>query len=204
MASYGKKILGAAVLVGASTLITGQVVSQQYEDQMDEMKQWMELAQPGEEHAEMAKWAGTWHQETKHWMSPGAPPEESTGTAEVKPILGGRFMLEKVKSQMQFAGEVHDFEGIGIFGFDRIQKKHVFVWVNNMSTLIATGEGTADKTGKVITYYSELPNPMNGGKTKVKYVSTVVNDDKYLLEMFGQHPDGSWFRNMEIVSTRKD
>ncbi len=205
MACCYKKVVGAAVLVGATTLITAQVVSQQYEqDQAEMMKKWMEVAQPSEEHAEMAKFAGKWHQKNSHWEYPGAEANVSEGTAEFKPILGGRFMIEKVTGEFEFNDEQFDFEGFGLFGFDRLTKTHTFVWVDNFGTMMMIGEGTADPTGKVITYMSEIPNPMGGGMVEFKTVSSTVDYDKQIIEMFGKGPDGEWFRKMKIESTRKE
>jgi hypothetical protein len=205
MAYRIRSIIGAAALVGATTVITSQVVSQQQEQEMAEMwAKWMELAQPGKEHAEMAKLAGAWNQESTHWMHPGAEPTTSTSVAKFEPILGGRYMIEHVTGQNEFMGEVHDFEGIAILGFDNLKQKHVFAWIDNMGTMIMTGEGDADETGKVITYYSEMPNPMGGGTMQIKSVSKIISDDETVYSMHEKQPDGSWFKNFQIVSTRKN
>jgi len=37
---------------------------------------------------------GTWGAKITTWMSPGAPPQESTGTSENKWVLGGRFVQQ--------------------------------------------------------------------------------------------------------------
>lgn len=204
MATRFRHVLCAAALVGGSVLVTSQVVSQDYEQKMGEMmQQWMELAQPGPEHEQMAKSAGTWKQETKHWMYPGAEPDVSTATVTLKSIMGGRFMLEKVRGTFEMEGEEMEFEGLGIFGFDNLKKKHVFSWLDNMGTMIMTAEGTADATGKIITYYSSFPDPMTGGTMEIKTVATAESDDRQVVEMFNKMPDDTWNRQMQAVMTRE-
>ncbi|MCP3903031.1 MAG: DUF1579 domain-containing protein [Planctomycetes bacterium] len=200
-----RPLLGAAVLVGATTLITGEVVSRQHDGEMnmEEMwETWMKLAEPGPEHAELASLAGTWHQKNTHWPAPGAEPMVSESVATFAPIMGGRFMVEKVHGEFEMNGEVSKFEAMGIFGYDNLKEKHVFSWVDNHGTMIMNGEGTADATGKVITYYSTIPNPMTGGTMEFKSVSRVVNDERTIFEMHQKDGD-SWVRNMEIVGSRK-
>jgi hypothetical protein len=201
-----KTALGAAMLVGASTLITSRVVSQQYEDKMQDhdkmMEMWMEMAKPGREHKRMAEAAGTWLQESKMWMEPGADPVVNHSVAEFAPIMGGRYMLERVAGVNDYGGGKVPFEGLCILGFDKFKQKHVFAWIDNMSTMIMMAEGTADATGDVITYMSEMPDPMSGGSAKVKFVSRSLDDDTNMFEMHMQGPDGEWMKNMEQISTR--
>ncbi|MHC5025095.1 MAG: DUF1579 domain-containing protein [Planctomycetota bacterium] len=204
MAIRFRNVLCAAALVGGSVFITAQVVSQDQEKQMEEMwQQWMEMSQPGPEHEHMLKSAGTWHQETKHWVNPDSAPDVSTATATMTPIMDGRFMLEKVRGTGEVNGEPYEFEGMGIFGFDKAKKKHVLAWVDNMSTRIMTGEGTADPTGKIITYFTTMPDPMSGGMMELKSVATAHDNDHQTVEVFTKDPDGSWIRSMEQVLTRK-
>ncbi|NNM26687.1 MAG: DUF1579 domain-containing protein [Phycisphaerales bacterium] len=205
-----KTLTSAAVLIGTTALVTTQVVSQhdhqdhQRPDMNEMWESWMKLAQPGAEHARMAKQAGTWSQENTHWMYPGADPSVSHSTATIKPILGGRFMMETSKGTFSIQGQDFPFEGFGLFGYDRLKEKHVYAWADNMGTMIMIGEGTADPTGNVITYYSEFPNPMGEGTVRMKSVSHISGDDKATFEMYEQQPDGSWFRNMMIKATRSN
>ena len=199
-----RNLVGATVLVGATTVITTQVVSQDpgQPDMEEMMAAWMKLGAPGPEHAKMAQAEGKWTQVVKHWMYPGAEPETSESIAEFRPILGGRYMIEKMTGSMEMMGEPMEFEGFGLFGYDNFTKKHFFVWADSMSTMLMAAEGTADASGNVITYYSEMPNPMTGETMKFKSVSTTISDDKQKFEMFEQTADGGWHRNMELVAKR--
>jgi hypothetical protein len=68
--------------------------------------------------------------------------------------------------------------------------------------MMMVGEGTADATGKTITYFSEMPDPLSGGTEKCKSVCKFASDDKHVFEMYSQQDDGTWFKNMELTATR--
>lgn len=206
MAIPCRNLLCAAALVGGTTLVTSQVLSVQHEKELDQqtamMEEWLKLAEPGPQHAEMAKAEGEWHQANTSWMYPGAEPSKSTSTSKLKSVLGGRYIIEKTSGAWEINGEQMPFEGMGIHGFDNAKQKYVFAWIDSMGTMIMTGEGTADESGKVITYYSEMPNP-EGGTMRMKSVATKIDNDHQKFEMFMQMPDGSWFRHMEMIQNRK-
>ena len=220
-----KTVAVVVATVGATTLITERVVSQDYKKQIEkkagelgkqaekeidhqlggnqdeQMAAWMKYAEPGPQHERMAKWAGMWRHESTHWPYPGAEPQTSTSTAKFKSIMGGRFVTEKMSGKINFMGEERDLAGFGIFGYDNFKQKYFFGWIDSMGTMMMIGEGEEDDTGDIV-YYSTLPNPMDGGTQKVKSISREVSNDKQVFEMYMQMPDGSWFKNMEIVGTR--
>ena len=92
------------------------------------MEMYQKLATPGEPHKLFATLAGSWTTTTKEWMEPGKPPTESTGTAEMKMLLDGRFLQQEFTSQMM--GQ--PFSGIGIDGYDNLRKRYVTTWIDTM------------------------------------------------------------------------
>lgn len=220
------QILGGLALVGVTTLITTQVVSQNREHQHGDghgehkhggehqygehaemnpeemMKMWMKLAEPGPEHAHLMKTAGNWDQVNKYWMHPGAEPTVSKAKATFKPILGGRYLMEHITGKSNMMGQEVDMEGYGIMGFDNASEKHTFYWFDNHGTMAMTGVGT--RTGDEITYLSEMPNPMGEGPMEFKSVSRADSDYRNTFEMYQKQEDGSWFLHMQIVSTRSN
>ena len=67
------------------------------------MAQEEEIPQPGKEHKRMAKYAGKWNTEAKTFL-PGAPePVASKGSADIKVLLGGRYIQQRFKGD--FNGE---------------------------------------------------------------------------------------------------
>src|SRR3989442_441387 len=61
-------------------------------DEKAMMEAWAKVATPGEAHKWLEPVVGTWDAKITMWMTPGAPPQESTGTSENKWVLGGRFV----------------------------------------------------------------------------------------------------------------
>jgi len=119
------------------------------------MELWKQLSTPGEPHKLFATLAGSWTTTTKEWMEPGKPPMESTGTAEMKMLLDGRFLYQEFNGQMM--GQL--FNGIGIDGYDNMRKKYVTAWMDSMGTGIFLMEGTASPDGKTITLRGSHPEP---------------------------------------------
>jgi uncharacterized protein DUF1579 len=168
---------------------------------MDEATQQMmammeKMGAPGPEHAQLMKLAGNWKATTKSWMGPG-DPMVSQGTATRKPILGGRFLMEQVKSTFNNK----PFEGMGLTGYDNQQKKYVSFWVDNMGTMMMTSEGTMDATGKVLTWTTEMPDPASGQKSPMRMVATFVDANNEKFEMFASQ-GGQEMKMMEITYTR--
>ena len=202
-----KAVLCIAAAAGAVGLMAGTVISGDHQKQMSEeemMQMWMEMSTPGEEHAEMMKFAGEWNNKNTHWMAPGAPPETNTSTTTYKPIMGGRYLLETVKGTMDMGdGNPMPWEGMNILAYDKMTGMHKFCWIDSMGTGMFVGEGEASSDGKTITYFTKnVPSWTTGEMTTYKTVATHINENNTSLKMFEKMPDGSWFQNMEITSSR--
>ena len=167
-------------------------------DPQEMMEVWKKLAQPGEPHKLFATLAGSWTTQTKEWMEPGKPPSESTGTAEIKTLLDGRFLYQEYNSQMM--GQ--PYSGIGIDGYDNLTKKYVTVWIDTMGTSIFFMEGTASPDGKTITLRGSHPEP-GGGKMTHRAVWKIVDNDNQIYEMYGAHGKEKEIKFLEIIYTRK-
>jgi Protein of unknown function (DUF1579) len=174
---------------------------QKQEKQMDPqemMEVWKKLATPGEPHKLFASLAGSWTTTTKEWMEPGIPPTESTGTAEMKMLLEGRFLYQEYNSQMM--GQ--PFSGIGIDAYDNMTKKYVTAWIDSMGTGIFIMEGTASADGKTITLKGSHPEP-GGGRMTHRAIWKIVDNNKQTFEMYGAHGKGKETKMLEITYTRK-
>ena len=199
-----RNLLGAVILVGATTFITSEVASRQDEPgagQDAAMEQWKALAEPGPEHARLTKLVGTWNQDAAHWMYPGAEPNKWTSKGVNEAVLGGRFLTQHVTGAFEFAGQTFDFEGMGLYGYDNLEQKHFYAWVDNMGTTLTIAEGGTDAAGNIV-YYGTMPDPAGGGSVKVKSVLRFDSESSYTFEMHFEQPDGSWFKNMEVTSRR--
>ena len=86
-----KNVVGAVLLVGATAVVTQQVVLQQEPpSEAAMMEMWAKLATPGDQHKLLTQNEGTWDYEMSHWMAPGAPPSKSSGETKIESILGRR------------------------------------------------------------------------------------------------------------------
>ncbi len=162
------------------------------------MELWKQAATPGEPHKLFAGLAGSWTTTTKEWMEPGKPPTESTGTADMKMLLDGRFLYQEYTGQMM--GQ--PYSGVGIDAYDNMTKKYVTAWMDSMGTGIFLMEGTASADGKTITLKGSHPEP-GGGKMTHRAVWKIVDDNNQTFDMYGTHHGGKEMKVLEIIYTRK-
>lgn len=163
---------------------------------MREMYQ--KLATPGEPHKQFESLAGSWTTTTKEWMEPGKPPTASTGIAEMKMLLDGRFLQQDFTSEMM--GQ--PYTGMGITGYDNLRKKYVSIWLDTMSTGPFMMEGTANVDGKTITLKGQHAEP-GGGHMTHRAIWKIVDNNTQTFDMYGTHQGGKEMKEMEITYTRK-
>ena len=163
-----------------------------------EMEAWMKLGQPGPEHARLKKMVGTYKTEAEMVMAPGTPPQKSSGTQTYEEMLGGRYIHGTYTGEMMGM----PFQGMSLMGYDNQKKKYFTAWVDSMSTGMMVSEGTADASGKVITFTGSYDDPMTGKAKKYRQVTTVESDDKHKFEWFENGEDGKEYRMMIVTYTR--
>ena len=162
------------------------------------MAAWTAYATPGEAHKRLAKRVGAWSVKVKFWMAPGTEPQLSDGTSEITAIMGGRYLVEKFRSQLLEG----PFEGMSISGYDNIKKKYVSVWVDSMSTGILANEGSTDPGGKSMTFWGQTPDPVAGKYKKTRAVETTIDEKSFRFQSYDIGPDGKEFLAMEMVYAR--
>lgn len=175
---------------------------QMTEEEKKMMEAWAKAMTPGEQHKLLEALVGDWNVASKHRMAPEAPWTESKGEEHTESVLGGRFTLSRYSGEAMM-GMPGNFEGIGINGYDNVLGKYTFAWVDNMGTMILTGEGEADKDGKTLTFMSRFKDCMTGENTWMKMVHKFESKDKHVVAFFGPAPDGKEFQMMELTYTRK-
>jgi hypothetical protein len=195
-----------AVVPGTPSATTSSAVAAGSPSEAEMMKQMMELAKLNENHKLLADFDGSWNYTVTMWMSPGAPPTKSTGTAIRKSIMNGRFFQMDVTGTMKMPGEDgkmknFEFKGHGVEGYDNVKKKFVGTWMDNMGTGIMMSEGDYDPASKAFTYTSEM-EPMPGMKTKVKEVLKFTDKNHMTFEWY-EDRNGQEVKTMQIDYTRK-
>lgn len=176
-----------------------KMMTEMSEEQMQMMENFKAYSTPNAMHDELAKMAGSWNAEVKHWMAPGAPVEISQGTAESQLIFGGRFIEQKFSSE--WMGQ--PFEGLGIFGYDNIQKEFQSIWLDSMATGMMVSSGSLAEDGSMIeegTFSCPLTNSVRWNRSK----TTFIDEDTFTFEMFMKdEKSGEEFRSMIITYKRQ-
>lgn len=160
---------------------------------------WLSAATPGAAHEKLNATVGNWETVTKQWNDPRSQPTEMKGTCERKWIMDGRFLEEHYTGD--FMGM--PFHGMGIVGYDNVQKKYVTSWIDNMGTGILLSTGTCDESGKIFNYTGELADPLTGKMQKMRSVMKIVDDKTQVFEIYGPGEDGKEFKMLEITHTKK-
>jgi hypothetical protein len=191
-------LAGLCLVLTASVAMAKDKKSEKQMDPQAMMEMYQKLATPGEPHKLFATLAGSWTTTTKEWMEPGKPPTESTGTADMKMLLDGRFLYQEFTSQMM--GQ--PFSGIGIDGYDNLRKRYVTTWMDTMGTGFFTMEGTASADGKTITLKGQHDEP-GGGHMTHRAVWKIVDNNTQTFDMYGTHHRGKEMKMLEIAYTRK-
>ena len=133
------------------------------------------LMQPGEEHKAMADVVGTWDL-VSEMTAPGGQAMSTKGTATFETILGGRYLVQKVKADPMMPGG-GPFEGLGIEGYDRVAKQYFSTWFDNMGTGHMDSTGQRSEDGKVLTMTGE--GDFGEGPMKYREVMTKTGPDSW-------------------------
>lgn len=190
--------IAALCLVVSSSLIAQKEPKMSAEEKA--MMEAMEKAvAPGPEHKLLDGMVGTWNTVVKFYPAPGAPAYESTGVSKNQWVLGGRYVEQRFKGTSM--GK--PFEGIGYTGYDKVRKQYFGTWMDSMSTSAMASTGQAEDGGRVWTFQGHMDDPMSGQSIPMKEKMTFIDKNKHVFEMWSPAPDGSTFKTMEIVYTRK-
>ncbi len=200
MTTLFRTILAAGLMFSSMAVFAGDEAKQPSPEEMAKMMEaWQKSATPGAEHAKLGKMAGEWTSSTKMWMAKGAEAQESKGTAKCEMTMGGRWL--QTSDAFEMMGGM--FTGHGIMGFDNITKMYIMFWVSDMGTepTYCTGEASAD--GKTITYTGTCHEPWDGSAKTVKYVYSLMDDNKYVFTGFDLVGTPNEFKVLEMTYTRK-
>lgn len=197
----GKRWLAAGLLSIGAVFMAGGARAEdpaQHEPTPEQMQQWMEMNKPTAHHEVLASIVGVFDVENRWSMAPGAPEQVSTGKNTNTMVMDGRYLLSQLDGAEMMGMK---FQGMGMLGYDNLKQKHVVTWVDNMGTGIMYAEGDCDESGRVITFRTEIDNPMAGGKMPVRFVYTIAGPDQYVFDWYETHGDQE-AKTMTIAYTR--
>jgi hypothetical protein len=187
--------LGLALLICAP--VGAQETPKPKPDEKAMMDAWMKYANPGEGHKKLESAVGSWDVKVTSWMVPGAAPNTSAGTSEIRWALGGRYLEERFRGNFM----EQPFEGIGYTGYDNYKKQYVATWIDSMSTTLMMMTGK--DTGGTMVFTGTIDDPATGKPSTMRSVFTEKSRDHHVHEMYATGPDGKEFKTMEMHYTRK-
>lgn len=163
----------------------------------DQIQAMVEAATPGPIHAQLMRLAGEYTVSMKFFTQPGAEPLESSGTATLKPILGGRF-LEEENTGESFG---QPYSGERIYGYNKGSKQYEAIWIYTGSTAFLVLNGTSDDDGKTVRYSGAFLGP-DGKPQELHVTFKQVDGDHFVVRLFGSGPADS-APVVETTYTRK-
>jgi hypothetical protein len=194
--SISRAFLCGLTLVGATAVVTTQVVSQ---DAAPEPATWQQYAVPSNQHDILDRLAGKWDHHVTVWESPGAEPEAFDMTTDYRWMLGGRFLLGTYRGYV--AGEY--FEDRDLRGYDNFRQQFNSVWMDNKSTAFTLSSGRYDQRQDALI----LEGTQDDVARKVRdepfrFVYRFASDDRIEIDVLVPGPQGKMFRRIRVEATR--
>jgi hypothetical protein len=162
---------------------------------MEKMK---EFSTPSEEHKVLAGLEGNWNYTSTFWHGPDAKPEQSKGTSKMKMILGGRWLQHETKGQAMGM----PYEGMGLWGYDKLEKEYISLWFDTMGTGVVEGEGKFDSASQTFHEEGEFSCPIKGKNQKYRSEWKIVDRNNMIFTMYNYEKKKE-YKNMEMVYKRK-
>lgn len=193
------------VVAGCATTVFAATAFMPEQDPADDemMQAFMEAFEkygtPGSEHELLAGMVGRWNCEVRHRTAPGATEHVSTGVSEFESIMDGRYIAQHYKGDI----EGMPFEGGGLWGYDRMKKKYVSMWVDSMSTAIAHYEGV-QKNDQTFEFKGEIPGYSQGKYVPSRTVCRIIDENTWTFEMHMPDPTGTEFKTVTITYRRTE
>lgn len=168
--------------------------------------------QPAAPHKLLATLEGEWTQTMRLFIEPGQPPVESAGTARYRVILGGRYLHEDVRVQVN--GET--VEWTALYGYDNAKRIFTAVWADNRSTSLDTAQSEPTPASAENTAAVDAPTfpaaPIRfrgmhedaGAREPFVWSITIESPDRSIIEMFELTAEGTETRVMQIIQTREN
>ncbi len=164
----------------------------------EELKAYMDFSTPGTMHKWLAGFEGTWEAYAISYMNP-VKPDTAKLTQTYSMILNGLYQEAKITGEMMGM----PFEGRSWSGFDNAKKKFVMTWVDNVSSGTTYLTGDYDAGSKTLNLQGTQTNPANGKDMNIREVLKMIDNNTYILTMYGDGPDGKEIKFMEGTFKRK-
>ncbi len=163
------------------------------------MKAFLAASSPNENHKRLEPFIGAWDVDVTSQMDLSQPAEHTKGESTQRWVLGGRFVLQEHTGTMMNM----PFQGLGLFGYDNVDKQYIGTWGDTMGTGLMQSAGQYDEKTKSWTMLGSFKDP-SGQVIKTREVITLLSNDKHTFEFYMPGADGKDLKAMTIVYTRKE
>lgn len=157
---------------------------------------WQRATTPNENHKLLGIFVGDWTYNFRSWSSPGAKPQESSGTAQNRWAMGERYLIQQTRSN----GEKKPFEGLGITGFDNISNQYVSTWVDNTSSGLMKATATFDPKTNTFNESGTIPG-QKGEPFRAEW--KIIDASHYRYTMYLPTQSHKEFKSLEVTYTRR-
>lgn len=155
-------------------------------------KAWENFMTPNNMHQWMAKQTGTWEGEISSYMS-GPEPIKSKTREVVKMTMNGLYQVANMSGTMMNM----PFEGQSTMAYDIAKKQFVLTWIDNFGSGILMMTGQYDEATKTMHFKGTQTDPLTGKDANIRQEQKFVDDDNYVMTMYGDGPDGKEAKFME-------
>ena len=154
----------------------------------------MKYSNPGPEHGVLRQLEGDWDQQVKWRMGPDKPWMTSKSECENEFVLGGRYIQQNIESEEE---DGFKYKAIAYIGYDNYKKKYVATWIDNMSTMIGSGEGAYEPTTRTFTFHGTIPDFETGRNKYYRSVLTIHHKDVMTEQVYEPDHAGNEFMSVE-------
>ncbi len=155
---------------------------------------------PDARHEWLGQFVGDWDVTFRMIMAPGMPAMESHGTATVKWLIDGRWLIREGDTPVMGSSVRH----VTILGHDNFKQKYVSMTVDSFQTCMLTAEGFRDQHRTSLHLYGPLDEYLTGENDKpVRYTWRIDSPDKHVLEVHDLAIGLENTKVVEIEYTRK-
>lgn len=155
-------------------------------------KAWQDFATPGDMHKWMASHEGTWEAEVSSYGG-GPEPSKSKATEVVKMVMNGLYQQSNLSGTMMGM----PFSGQSTLAYDNSKKQFVLTWIDNMGSGVMMMTGQYDAATKTLNLKGTQTDPSTGKDMNVRQEQKFIDDNSYVLTMYGEGADGKEMKFMD-------
>jgi hypothetical protein len=139
----------------------------------------------GPAHNQLAKRVGKYSTVTRLIPQPGVTAIESSGTALITSVLGGRFLMEEDSGTFMEQPSA----GLRLWGYNTVTREYEACWTYTMSTAMLSLTGTSQDGGKTVNFAGGYSDEY-GARQRFKVITRQVDNDHFAVELISQASDG--------------